>query len=166
MLVLETSSRAGAAARDTSTCTLDQLCRILGGPNQARHVHSTLPSRPVLLYLHAMVPSHSSCSSLGSMTQTKCRVGDERESNRAKQRRPFRGKGRRRDESAGRILLIFSNIWSDKDEMEKKDGQEISEERQREVAERVREIRPFLSILLLSDGLRRRLQCLVPVLPR
>lgn len=33
------SRRAGAAARDTSPCTRDQLCRIHGGLNQALHVY-------------------------------------------------------------------------------------------------------------------------------
>lgn len=73
-------------------------------------VHSTLLSHPVLLYLRAVVPSHCSGSPLGDVTQTKCRVGAERESNRAKQRRPFQGKRSRQNESAGRVLLIFSNI--------------------------------------------------------
>lgn len=150
MLVLETSSRAGAAVRDTSTCTRDQLCRILGGLNQALHV-CIQPSWVILSFFsYTRWFLHIVGSSLGSMTQTKYRVGDEKESNRAKQRWSFRGKRRRRNESAGRILLIFSNIWSDKDEMEKKDGQKISEEGQREVAERARDEKSVRSFLFFS----------------
>lgn len=108
--------RAGAAARDT--CTRDQLCRILGGLNQAFHV-CIQPSWVILSFFipRAVVASHCSGSPLDSVTQTKCRVGAEGESNRARQRRPLRGKRWWRNESRReRVLLIFSNIWSDEDE--------------------------------------------------
>lgn len=85
MLAFETSGRAGAD-RDTSTCSCDQLCRILGGLNKAPpRVHSTLPSHPILFiprarYFPLIV------ATLFSTCDAKYRTGAERESNREEKR--------------------------------------------------------------------------------
>lgn len=102
------SGRAGAD-RDTSTC--DQLCRILGGLNKALHVCI----QPFWVILPCLFPAHHFAlivATLFSTCDAKCRTGAERESNREKQKGPCRWKRRRWNEPAGRVLLIFSNIWS------------------------------------------------------
>lgn len=60
MLAFETSGRAGAD-RDTSTCSCDQLCRILGDLNEALHV-CIQPFWVILPLLYLRATSLSCCS--------------------------------------------------------------------------------------------------------
>lgn len=94
MLAFEMSGRAGAD-RDTGTCSRDQLCRILGGLNEALHVciqpseSSYLPPPP--LFSARNFPLIVAL--LLSTCDAKCRAGTERESNGEKQDRAAEREG-------------------------------------------------------------------------
>lgn len=109
------SSRRRVAQEQIETrVTCDQLCRILDGLNKALHVciqpfWVILPSPPPFTPRTPLLPH---CSQLSSQRVTRSVALEPREKATGRKNREYRRKRRRWNESTGRVLLIFSNIWS------------------------------------------------------